>query len=340
VLVLLAAVASLGGRAPTRAGDLEENVTFSEYSPLSRSLELARRMLTPLSFQRLQQHLASTPDTLREQPIDLARERFLIYVPSTPAPAEGYGLLVFVPALSAAALPSGWGSVLDHHAMIYVSAAHSGNDTNVYDRRVPLALLAYQNIRSRYPLNPNRVYVGGISGGSRAALIIALAYPDVFHGALLNAGSDPLGEQGIRIPPADLLHQFQESTRLIYVTGERDEFNLHQDLLSRESMHTWCVFDLDTQVVPHLEHEIAPSAALDRALQALEQPVATDPNRLAQCRSQIDRKLAAAVADATATIERGDAKRARVKIDAIDQRYGGLAAPMVLGLDARLAKQP
>ena len=90
-------------------------------------------------------------------------------------------------------------------------------------RRAPLALLAAYNLMSRYPVDAQKVYVGGFSGGARIALRLALAYPDLFHGALLNAGSDPLGMPGRphRRSP-QLLQQFQESTRLVYVTGEHD----------------------------------------------------------------------------------------------------------------------
>ena len=62
---------------------------------------------------------------------------------------------------------------------------------------MPLALLAYENIRRSHTLDANRVYVGGMSGGSRVALRVALAYPDVFRGALLNAGSDPIGDGAV-----------------------------------------------------------------------------------------------------------------------------------------------
>jgi poly(3-hydroxybutyrate) depolymerase len=52
-----------------------------------------------------------------------------------------------------------------------------------------LALIAAQNAMAQYSVDPQQVYIGGFSGGSRVALRLALGYPDVFHGALLNAGS-------------------------------------------------------------------------------------------------------------------------------------------------------
>ena len=212
--------------APAPAG-LQPEVAFSEYSPLSSNAELVRRLLTPLAAAEAQATLARSTQRLIEQSIDLAAERFLLYVPAR-APPHGYAVLVFVPPWQEARLPPGWAAVLDRFGMIFVSAARSGNDANVLGRREPLALLAAVNVMRRYAAEAGHVYVGGFSGGARIALRLALGYPDVFRGALLNAGSDPLGEPGggAPPPPRELLQQLQESTRVVYVTGERDTDNL------------------------------------------------------------------------------------------------------------------
>ena len=56
----------------------------------------------------------------------------------------------------------------------------------------PLALLAAHNIMQPYSVNREHVFIGGVSGGSRIALRVALSYRDLFRGALLNAGSDAM----------------------------------------------------------------------------------------------------------------------------------------------------
>jgi poly(3-hydroxybutyrate) depolymerase len=152
--------------------------------------------------------------------------------------------------------------------MIFVSASNSGNDANVLDRREPLALLAAHNVRQRYPVDPDRVYIGGFSGGSRVAMRLAVAYPDVFRAALLNAGSDSIGDGQLPLPAAELVRQFQDSTRLVYLTGQDDSVGLDQDVRSRESMQEWCAFDLQTQLILRAGHEAAGPAALNRALDA------------------------------------------------------------------------
>lgn len=322
--------------APQTGGALQE-VVFDRYTPLSRNEEIARRTLTPLTFRRGQQILAATGRAFREQPIDLTKQKFAVYVPGGAPPKDGYGLLVFIAPWPEATRPRMWRPPLSRHGLIFVSAANSGNEVKVHDRRLPLALLAYENVRARYPIDPKRVYVGGLSGGSRVAEITALAYPDVFRGALLNAGSDPIGgEAGIYLPPAELFGRFQE-TKLVYVTGQDDELNLHDDEISRASMRDWCVFNIEVRDARKLGHEPLDPPSLARALDALERPSAVDAGELARCNARLQRELASKLAAAEAAIAHGDGDGARAQLKAIDAHYGGLAAPAILDLDARIA---
>ena len=312
--------------AQTVTAGLRNDVLFTDYSVLSSSTELVRRLFSPLSALRVNQEAARTGKTLRGQPIGLASERFSIYAPAHPSP-HGYSLLVFVPPWSKAEVPSQWIPALDRHDMILVTPANSGNDADPVDRREPLALLAAQNAIAQYSVDPQQVYIGGFSGGSRIALRLALGYPDVFHGALLNAGSDPIGNADVPLPPAELFRRFQDSMRLVYVTGERDDAHLIDDMHSRQSLEKWCVFDVVTVSEPRKEHEPADASAFSRALDALLRGTRTDPNRLAACQARLDGELTAQLKLAEDSFARGDRSAARRLLDKIDARYGGLAAP-------------
>ena len=331
-------LASLGGCALRSAGGgtLQPAIRFSEYSPLASSGEIVRRTLPPLTQRYGQQVLARKGQALREHPVDLAEEEFAVYVPAGPPPKEGYGLLVFVSPGDDALQPVYWRAPLDRHRVIFVCAARSGNEALLLERRIPLAVLAWQNVRARYPIDPARVYVGGLSGGSRVAEMLALGYPDLFRGALLNAGSDPIdGTRGIYLPPADLFHQFQR-TRVVFVTGAHDDVNLDDDAASRHSLRDFCVFDTEVKQPPRLGHELMDANALDGALSALERPPGVEAGRLSECNARLERELSAQVALAEAALVRGDRDGARELIRQLDGRYGGLAAPAVLELDARL----
>lgn len=327
-LVLLLGLCGLPPCASAAATGMQRDVVFGDYAPLSRSSELVRRTFSPLAALRLRAAMTRLGRSVREQSIDLASERFVVYVPTTAPPPEGYALLVFVPPWPQAEVPEGWPAVLDRHGTIFVSAADSGNDASVVDRREPLALLAAYNLMRRYPVDPQRVFVGGFSGGSRVALRLALAYPDLFRGAVLNAGSDPIGTAEIPLPPADLFERFRGATRLVYLTGANDAVHLAQDARSRDSMRDWCVAHVDTASIPFTAHAVAPAAALNRALHTLlEAPPPPSDERLAACRRRVERELSAQLQRVQARLDGGDAASARTLLERIDARYGGLAAP-------------
>jgi pimeloyl-ACP methyl ester carboxylesterase len=322
--------------AQTVVSGLRDEVVFTEYSPLSSTAELVRRLSSPLTALRLNQEAVHAGETLNGQLIDLARERYSIYVPASPhSPSGTYSLLVFVPPWPRAEVPRHWIPVLDRYHTILVTAANSGNDAPTIDRREPLALLAAHNIMRQYPVDFQQVYIGGFSGGARVALRLALGYPDVFNGALLNAGSDPVGSADVPLPPVDLFRRFQESTHLVYVTGERDEAHLIDDMQSRRSLEKWCVFDVVTEAEPRKEHEVADASAFSRSLDALLSPRQTHPGKLTDCRAQVDKELSTQLEQVESAFARGESSTAKKLLLKIDVRYGGLAAPRSVELASR-----
>jgi pimeloyl-ACP methyl ester carboxylesterase len=338
--VLLAGMLSISIGAPAAelqagATGLQHDVVFTDYSPLSGADEVARRNLSPLANAELARAIAEKHTVLRGQAIDLSVEAFDVYVPKV-APSQGYALLVFIPPWQKAHLPVDWASVLDKYGMIFVSASNSGNSEKILDRRIPLALLGAYNIMQRYPVDKDRVYISGMSGGSRVAMRVALAYPDVFRGAMLNAGSDPLGTEQAVVPPADLLRQFQDSSRLVYVTGALDTWNIEHDAVSRQSMHELCIFETSTETMDKASHEVAPPAALDHALRTLDSRRAPDPEKLSSCRARIARELSAKLQKVQELLGRGKPHDAWQALTKIDVGYGGLAAPASIELAMRI----
>lgn len=329
-LVLLCAAACI---AAPPAG-LQKGVVFDHYSALADNTELIDRLFRPLLARRMREKLAAAGLGADGQSIDLAREHFALYVP-TNAPASGkFGLLVWISPFDAAAIPSAWLPVLDKHSTIVVTAAGSGNAANVYSRRIPLAMLGYANVAKAYSIDPARTYVGGLSGGSRVALRVALAFPDVFHGALLNAGSDSFGTAVLSPPEAELFRQFEEGTRLVYATGSRDEENLAIDAHSRESARDLCITDLHTEEMRGRGHDWIDASTLDRALTNLSAPRTIDAG-LAACRERRAREIDAQLHDIEMLIAAGNKREARDRLQRLDERCGGLAAPRSVELENR-----
>lgn len=332
-MLLLAAIALLELSAPDGPAQtgLLRDVVFTDYTPLSSNPELARRSLTPLNAASLPGRLASAGRALAEQPIDLSAERFIVYVPPAPPPG-GYALLAFVPPWPEASLPRGWAAVLDRQGVIFVSAARSGNEESVLARREPLALLGAHNIMRRYPVDPERIYVGGFSGGARVAMRLALAYPDLFRGAFLNAGSDPIGSADIPLPARELFERFQSSTHLVYLTGEHDDAHVADDSVSLQSMRHWCVLGLDSFTTPRAGHEIADATGLARALEAFHAGAPPGAGRLTRCRAGLETELTKGFERVEALTAGGRKPDAEQALHKLDERFGGLAAPRSLEL--------
>jgi pimeloyl-ACP methyl ester carboxylesterase len=307
-------------------------IVFTRYSPLFGNAQILRRLLSPLAQESIRESLARSHEVLAPYAVDLARQRFLVYVPpGAPPSPRGFALLVFVPPWDQARLPSGWALQLNHYGVIFVTPADAGNTAAVLSRRVPLALAAEENIVREYPVDPEHIYVGGFSGGSRVALRVALGFPDVFRGALLNAGADPLGG-GYPLPPRNLLQRFQSSSRLVYVTGDLDTASLTSDANSVQSLRDWCVFDAETHETPDTGHEVMSPEAFGQALGRLLSRAHSGPARLDACRTHVRAALQAQLGHAKALISRGNRSAAHKLLLEIDERYGGLAAPQILAL--------
>lgn len=296
---------------------------------------MADRLLSPLTAAQLRDRLTATGEALREQPIDLAHEQFRVYIPGTKPPA-GYGVFVFIPPWQENVMPRGWETAFDTQGVIFVSATRSGNEESPLGRREPLAILAAYNVMQRFPVDRSRVYIAGFSGGSRVALRVALGYPDLFRGAFLDAGSDPIGEPDLPLPPRALFEQFRASSRLIYVTGTHDDFHMTQQSGSVGSMSHFCVANVSTQPVAGLGHALAPPSVLAAALAALSTPVPPPSSHAERCWTRLTAEVDGELTKAAAQIDRGDSKAARRLLERIDKQFSGLAAPRSVALAQKL----
>ena len=164
------------------------------------------------------------------------------------------------------------------------------------------------------------------------ALRLALGYPDLFRGAILNAGSDSIGSLQVPLPPRELLLKFQNSVRIIYVTGAADTHRHNLDLASMGSMRRWCVFDVRDHAEPFAGHDVAGGAAMFWAFIALRQASHPDPDRLAACRSSIEADLKLRLHQVESLLESRRQDDARRLLTQVDAEYGGLAAPSSIDL--------
>ena len=325
---LLVGIAALGAspvvpQAIAPPGTLSRPVVFDQPSPLGTNEMLLQRLLSPRQRQQTIVRMTAKGQALALYPIKLAEERFVVYVPKQ-RPTTGYGLLVFIPPWEDARLPSGWAGVLDHAGMIFVSADRSGNDQVVSARRVPLALTAVAALGRAYEIDPERTFAAGFSGGSRVAFRMAVAYPDIFAGALLNAGSDPIGTRDVPLPSAALLSLLQSRTRFVFVTGANDDINLSKDADARSALKNWCIDPGRAIQPPHLGHDVMDAASLSQALRGLDRPDKVDPERSSQCRTIVNAKIESARREAAARGAQPPNPKIAAALDQLERKFGSL----------------
>lgn len=323
--------------APVTAGELLKDQVFDRYSPLAAADEFSRRVFTPTTFDRLQRFQVAMGQHAVEQTVDLSKERFDIFIPAR-KPEAGYGLLVFVSPIRRWPLTHDWKKVLDRHGIIYVSAQRSGNPENVYERRIPLALHALENIRARYPIDPERLIISGFSGGSRTAIRIAAAYADVFTGALLIGGAKVMGEEDFAPPPQEIMEQLQTRMRVVYATGKLDMPNRRLDGRSITALHERCVAGVFKIDDPKIGHEVPDRKNLERALKRLQRPLEAKLLQAQQtCAVQLAQRVEADVRAAELAYQQHDYISAGEKLGEADLAWGGLASERLIELARLLA---
>ena len=333
-----ALLACTAASACATGGPVQRDLVFEHASPLAEPAVVFERMTSPLRAAAMRARTEASRAGSGPDPwpaLDLAGERFGMFVPAGPAPSAGLGVIVFVPPWEGHDLPAAWLPVLQRHGFVLVTAGRSGNSQEVGARRIPLALAAYESVRRRYPIDAARVHVAGFSGGSRVALRIALAYPDVFRGAVLNAGSDPFGSGDMPLPGPELFERFERGSRLAFVSGAFDAPAIAADRATLQSARNLCIANARRLVVAGGGHALADAGTFERALQALDAPLADEGDQAA-CRARRMRTIAREAAQVTALLDAGKHKRAMQRLLELDTRWGGLARMASSELAARL----
>ena len=248
-------------------------------------------MLDAASVARIDRHEVVPPPL----DVDTARERFLVEVPPA-MPAKGYGLFVYVSPFEQPDLPPGWAEAVARRGMIAVSAANSGNGRGAFVRRAPLALIGAQSAMAKYRIDPGRVIIAGFSGGSRVALKLALAYPDVFTAALLDAGSDVIGTPDLPTPSPDLL-TLATNHRFALLSGANDSAKL-MNVYAAIALRGHGLTQIYVREIEYLEHDAAPVSDVRNALAFLDRPAKSAPPPTKKVgRRGKDQALLACIAD-------------------------------------------
>lgn len=117
----------------------------------------------------------------------LREEKFWARLPKGYEPSRAWGLVVWTDASSSGKPPAVLESAFDALGLVCIGAAEAGNERDAL-RRVQLALDAMSTARRRWNIDGSRVYLAGISGGSRIAALTQICFPEHFAGSLCVVG--------------------------------------------------------------------------------------------------------------------------------------------------------
>lgn len=199
---------------------------FRERSPLSGIEVFAQRY--GLELAEIERH-DSTGGRY-----DLAQESFEVVVPESYRRERPAGLLVWVS-------PGDFGGdqrpeilqALADLNLIWVGANRSGNPRPKWTR-MGLALDAAHNLQKLYAVDPERVYIGGYSGGGRVSSAASMVFSEVFRGAFCYMAVDFFKAvsrpdkpgthwpSGFPPPARELARELKREHGWVLVTGEKD----------------------------------------------------------------------------------------------------------------------
>lgn len=142
--------------------------------------------------------------------------KWKIYVPKTYTPSKPVGLIAYVThSNSWGGSTKAYNDVLDEKNIIWAGVISAGNKKPLNERLMRL-LLTPTFIARDYVLDPDRVYVGGNSGGAHVASVLATSKPQLFKGGLFVGGALFWKD---REPAAiDLVRQ----NRYVFISGSRN----------------------------------------------------------------------------------------------------------------------
>jgi len=297
--------------------------SFDATTPLADIGEVFKRMLHPMEYaERMAEYHSPTG-----QVIDPSQEHWQVYVPEGYDGSRPYGVLVWIDPWDGSHFPTSWRGALKEHRLIYVSAAKSGNDESVPFRRVPLALTGLANIRKRYNVDPDRIYVGGFSGGGVTASVIAAGYADVFTGGLFVGTSYGLGTDNVPVPPLVRYKMMQDRGRYAFLVGTEDPVNESMTNRASSSYHDLCVLRVRSLSMMNRGHTDVDARYFSSALNYLDSPPEISAAQQAECERQLQARRADAVAAVRTAMDSGDKDQAQARLVDLHREFGPLAEP-------------
>ncbi|HVV98837.1 MAG TPA: hypothetical protein VHB77_00780 [Planctomycetaceae bacterium] len=204
-------------------------------------------------FPLANQSLADPPaEWLKDY--DSTEQHYELFVPTKYNPKQPAPLVLFI---SPGKEPIGmavWEQECQRRGMLFASPYGAGNDCPL-PRRTRIVLDVLDDIRRRYNIDADRTWIGGFSGGGRAACGIAFALPEVFGGVISVCASGDLREEPW------LRRRVMDRLNVAFITGEND-FNRGEVERFRGPMLRDVGVPTKTWTFPGMGHSLLPAEGL------------------------------------------------------------------------------
>ena len=253
---------------PVKTGDIP--ITFKQKSAWSDPVKLARRGGWPLDSLKREGDIT----------YDLANETFAAYIPADYNDDRPFGLVVWINAGPTGEVQDAWKPALDKHHLIWIGANNGGNP-RPFLIRMGMALDAVHNLKTRYKIDEERIYIAGASGGAKVANILGVGWPDVFRGGFYMIGAAhyrdiPTGApntywfKGFNAPESRLFIDSKQRNRHVFFTGEKDmNRKAVQDMYDAYKSDKFQHLTLIDE--PGIGHEPPKAEAFEKGVAALEE---------------------------------------------------------------------
>ena len=150
-----------------------------------------------------QQPVALPPGEVIEKVVCEAQpsQSYALYLPSHFTPEKKWPILIALEPLARGKIPVElFREAAEQYGYIVVSSNNSQNGP--WEPQFAAAQAVWQDTHARFPINPRRVYLAGLSGGARLACALGLRLKDQITGVIACGAGFPLGTG--EVPTRDL----------------------------------------------------------------------------------------------------------------------------------------
>jgi pimeloyl-ACP methyl ester carboxylesterase len=208
------------------------------------------------------QSLADPPAKLAGADYDPKKQSYDLYLPDRKDVKKPLPAIVWVSASDNA---TGWNvfeKLCKDKGIAYIGIREAGNGVPP-PKRVRIVLDCLDDVRRQVPLDPDRTYIGGFSGGARMASAVAFALPEYFGGVIPVCAAGDLREEPW------LRHRITDRLSAALVTGA-DDFNRGE--VERWKGTMWPGIGVRTKVwvEPDYGHSMPPAATFAAVLKWLD----------------------------------------------------------------------